>query len=278
MDREVEQLLEALALPDVRTICLEDVETEQLRTVRSQRTQVEYCWTLTSFTFDIVLQRAPQALRVTYVDADVWLAADPKPIFLAFEHSRAAVQITEHAYSPEHDQTATSGKYCVQFLTMDRHHSQVVRQLWQNQCLDWCYARAENGKFGDQKYLDKWPESFGALVHVAQPRNWFQGPWNATRYPYSEAILYHFHGLRLLANNRVRLAPKQYGLPRPHQREIYDPYLSDLASAVCLISVETGNSPRPQIDNSRPALYRRISARLQPWRVLHSEVIATLQP
>ena len=247
MDDDVADLLEKLALPDVRMVRLDEIETDRLLAVKPGRNRAEYCWTLTPFTHDIVFERDPSAHRVTYVDADVWLMADPSPVFDAFENSGAAVQITEHAYAPEHDLTATSGRYCVQFLTMDRERSLPVRRWWQDRCVEWCFARFEDGKFGDQKYLDDWPRRFGELVHVADPRSWFQGPWNATRFPYSEAIAYHFHSLRLTTGGLVRPVGKDYGIPVPHLRHVYDPYLHDLARAVQSITSITGRGPIIQL-------------------------------
>lgn len=247
MDDEVQDLLDLLALPDVRTIRLADVETVRLLSVKPDRTRAEYCWTLTPFTHDIVFERDPSAQRVTYIDADVWLVADPSALFEAFEVSGAAVQITEHAYAPEYDQTATSGRYCVQFLTMDRERSTQVRRWWKDRCVEWCFARVEDGKFGDQKYLDDWRHRFGELIHVAHPKSAFQGPWNAARFPYSDALVYHFHSLRLANGGLVRPVSSGYSIPEPHWKEVYGPYLADFAAGVDLISEATGYAPTPQL-------------------------------
>jgi hypothetical protein len=260
MDEEVEQTLRALSLPDVRLIPLREIEDDALRAVKTERSQGEYCWTLTPFSFDAVLQRDPSAARVTYVDADVWLMDDPSPVFRGFEASGAAVQITEHAYSPEHDQTATSGRYCVQFLTMNRDASGPVRRWWQERCIEWCFARFEPGRFGDQKYLDDWPKRFGSLVHVTTDRSWFQAPWNADRFPYSEGVAYHFHGLRLLPNDRVRLTHPSYRLSRPHRAHVYTVYLRDLTDALQLLkSIGADPSERSQLEERREPLPSRLT-------------------
>lgn len=264
MDDAVRSLLDQLDLPDVRTIPLTDVETTELLHVKPGRNRAEYCWTLTPFTFDAVLDRAPDAKRVTYVDADVWLRVDVAPVFRDFERSGSAVQITEHAYAPEHDQTATSGRYCVQFLTMTREGSLPVRRWWQERCVEWCFARFEDGRFGDQKYLDDWSERFGHLIHVAAPKSRFQGPWNAVRYPYNDAVSYHFHGLRLVSPDLVKPSHSGYRIPGPHMRFVYAAYFHDLAAAVRLIERTTGHRRHSQqAQLTEPS--QRLSRSVRRW-------------
>jgi hypothetical protein len=236
MDDAVESLLTRLALPNVSLIHLGGIETASLLAAKAERSRQEYCWTITPSTFDAVFDRDATVRRVTYVDADLWLRADPGPTFAEFEASGAAVQITEHAFSPEHDLSHRSGKYCVQFLTMVREDSTPVRTWWMDRCAEWCFNRHEDGKFGDQKYLDDWPSRFGHLVHVARDRSWFQAPWNARRFPYSEAIAFHFHGLQTMPGRRVRIASEGWNLPEPHVEHVYQPYLEDLAHAMSLLA------------------------------------------
>src|SRR4029079_1632008 len=96
--------------------------------VKSNRTFVEYCWTLTPCTPKLVFDRDPSAQRVTYLDADMFFLKEPTPVFEEWEASGKSVLITDHAYHAEYDQSATSGQYCVQFLSFAKGASEPVRR------------------------------------------------------------------------------------------------------------------------------------------------------
>ena len=233
MDDETQQVLRRLELPNVRLLSLSDVETPELLHVKSERTRAEYCWTVTPFAPRFVLEADPGARRVTYLDADLWLRKNPAPLFGELALSGKQVLITDHAYAPEYDQAATSGQYCVQFVRFTRG-GEVVRKWWEDRCIEWCFARSENGKFGDQKYLDDWPSRFADHVHVLQHQEWTLAPWNATRFPYSSGVFYHFQGLRLMQAGTVSLA--DYPLPPALIRYVYEPYLESLKRALAALS------------------------------------------
>jgi hypothetical protein len=171
---------------------------------------------------------------VTYLDADLWFRKNPVAIFSEFDASGKDVLITDHAYAPEHDQSATSGQYCVQFTTFTRNGGEVVRKWWEERCIEWCYARFEDGKFGDQKYLDDWPEIFAQQVHVLTNKELTLAPWNATRFPYGNAVFWHFHSLRILkiAERVLMIDIGPYQLPRQTRKYVYEPYMKDLQAAV----------------------------------------------
>lgn len=158
----------------------------------------------------------------------------PRAIFEEFEHSGKAVMITDHAYDAEYDQTEVSGQYCVQFMTFVRGSSEPVRQWWQDRCIEWCFAIPEDGKLGDQKYLDEWPVRFEPLVHVLKQIDLLLAPWNARRFPYSRAVAWHFQGLRLLSGRKV-LLHGSYSVPEVVHRMVYEPYLEELARSVQLM-------------------------------------------
>ncbi len=211
--------------------------------MRGERTIGEYCWTLTPFAPRFVFEADPSIGRVTYVDADMWLRKTPSPIFREFDASGKALLITEHGYAPEYDQTATSGQFCVQFLTFHRTRGEYIRKWWEERCIEWCYARLEDGKFGDQKYLDDWPERYARDVHVLQHQEWMLAPWNSIRFPYGGAIWHHFHGLRIVDEMRFKLPP--YAVPHLTKESVYKPYGKDLQAAWNLIK-STGTEPKQQ--------------------------------
>jgi len=230
VDDETYDVLQLLDLPHLRLLKLSELETDELLAVKSGRTIGEYCWTLTPFAPRFVFEADSTVNRVTYLDADVWFRRHPKPIFDEFDASAKEVLITDHAYAPEYDQSALSGQFCVQFLTFTREGGELVRRWWEERCIEWCFCRFEDGKFGDQKYLDEWPDQFSATVHTLQNKEYALAPWNAMRFPYGNSIFYHFHGLRILSAKQLEIG--DYPLPRPLVKHVYVPYCEDLKAAI----------------------------------------------
>jgi hypothetical protein len=265
MDETCYDTLSALALDGVRLLRLAEVESPELLAIKPTRSMGEYCWTLTPFTPDMVFDRDSSVQRVTYVDADIWFVKSPWPIFEDLDASAAASLITPHAYADEHDHAAEYGIYCVQFMPFVRGESDAIRERWKSQCLDWCFAEPDAGRFGDQKYLDDWIREFGSLVQVESHPGWTQGPWNATRFAVSEAVTYHFHRLRITASDRVSVG--SYRIPREHVRHVYRPYLSDLRRAV--LSLESLGIDVPVQQRALTglaALKDRVAFRSHNWR------------
>lgn len=237
VDDETHEFLVRLALPNVRLLQLTRLETEGLKAVKTGRTIGEYCWTLTPFSVRFVFQADTSVERVTYLDADLWFRRSPTLLFQELDASGKKVLITDHGYAPEYDQSATSGQYCVQFVTFTRVGGEPVRKRWEEQCLEWCFAREEDGKFGDQKYLDDWPTRYPESVHVLADKELCQAPWNATRFPYGNAVFWHFHSLRIIAGpgKGLRVLLSIYPLPSLTRTHVYMHYLRDLGHAVDLM-------------------------------------------
>lgn len=205
LDDETHGVLERLALSNVRLLKLSAKETDELLSVKRGRTIGEYCWTLTPFAPRFVFETDTTVERVTYLDADIWFRKNPKPILDELDASGKQVLITDHAYAPEYDLSWRSGQFCVQFMTFNKNGGETVRKWWEDRCIEWCFDRFEDGKFGDQKYLDDWPYRFHSLVHVLNDKGKALAPWNAIRYPFGNSIFYHFHGLRILSPKKVKI-------------------------------------------------------------------------
>jgi len=233
MDDETHKILSNLNLGSVNLIKIDVVETKELASVRSQRTKGEYCWTLSPFIHRFVFEADKSVNRVTYLDADLWFRKSPKAIFSEFELSQKSVLITDHNYAPEYDQSSASGQYCVQFVTFIRNSGEEVRKWWEDRCLEWCYNRFEDGKFGDQKYLDDWETRFSDKVHVLKNKELILAPWNATRFPYGNCVIWHFQGLRLIKKRSGwKVFFGFYKLPTPTKNNIYQKYTQDFVDAI----------------------------------------------
>lgn len=257
MDDQTAAALRQLRLPYVTTLSLAEIETPALKGVRHTRTHGEYCWTVTPFVCSAILARASHVDRVTYVDADVMFFDNPRVLLDEFERTGRGVLITEHAYAPEYDQVSASGRFCVQFITFTRSaEAQRIAGWWQDRCVEWCFARFEDGKFGDQKYLDWWPELFGGSVHVSSLTTRTIAPWNV-RYLASSAplrpVFFHFHGLRRFGAKHIRLY-WGYRVGRA-AKPIYAEYMRALRAAVHRLSVAGVTIPAPSPLSFRDRLF-----------------------
>lgn len=236
VDEEVFEVLTRLQLPNVQLLQLGQLETAELLGVKPSRSRGEYCWTLTPFAPRFVMDRAPGVKRVTYLDADLFFFDSPQLLLQELEDSGKSVLITEHAYAPEYDQTKLAGRFCVQFMTFENNEAGAkVMRWWQEKCIEWCFNRYEEKRFGDQKYLDEWPELFGSEVHILKQTMKTLAPWNVRMFEAAgggslSPVFYHFQELRIIAPNRVMLYTG-YRIGNCGMA-LYDTYMQELGKVV----------------------------------------------
>lgn len=241
-DQHCYDILNKLSLDRATIIALNDLEDEKLLAVKSSRTPGEYCWTCTPATIAYCIEIYHLDL-CTYIDADLLFFADPT-ILLEELGDKYSILITEHRYTQAYDQTITSGKYCVQFISFKNDLSGLTAlNWWKNACLDWCFNRVEDNKFGDQKYLDDWPQRFKGVKEL---KNLGGGvaPWNVQQYTFEKTddhiigkeiashkifslIFYHFHDFKYGQKNIFLLA-NTYLLNKNVTELIYRPYITAL--------------------------------------------------
>lgn len=217
-DDKCYSVLQKMNLVKATIITLKQFEDPELLKVKPTRTIAEYCWTSTSSTILYVLENF-DVDNCTYIDADIYFYSSPKIIF--DEMGDRSILITEHRYSPQYNKELKAGKYCVQFVTFKKDERGLkALRWWRDRCIEWCYNRFEDGKFGDQLYLDDWTTRFEG-VHVLQHNGGGIAAWNVQQYDFRrtddsvtgiqydgkqfEVIFYHFHYLRFYKDGSLEL-------------------------------------------------------------------------
>ena len=205
-------------LSNTTIISLKEFEDEELLKVKPYRTKGEYCWTCASSAILYVLDKYKVDM-CTYLDSDIFFFSDPS--VLIEEMGDKSVLITEHRYSEKHNLEEQAGKYCVQFISFKNNSDgKKVLNWWRHKCVEWCFARLEAGKFGDQKYLDDWTVRFKGIVHELQHLGGGVAPWNIEQYKIFKkndkfylldkkanescpVVFFHYHNVKFNASRKI---------------------------------------------------------------------------
>jgi hypothetical protein len=280
-DDDAKRIVDRLDLPNLSTVALRELEAfdPEFAGTRADRSPVEYCWTATPALPLYVLGMCPDVNEVTYLDADLLFFRDPEPLFE--EMGNASVLITPHRYAPEYRHQAINGIYNVQFLVFRRDERGLkTLRWWHDRCIEWCYYRLEDGKLGDQKYLDDWPERFDG-VHVLEHKGGGLAPWNVTQYDVRSCgsdvlvdddplVFFHYHRVGLAADGRHRWQPPGYRIDESIERLVYEPYLAACERAISEVQsvapdFSAGLEPKPsvgeRVQRARAAVGGRLAAR-----------------
>jgi hypothetical protein len=226
----------------ITVISLSEFEDDQLLEVKKDRTIAEYCWTCTP-SLILYCLRTFNLPSCTYIDADLVFYHDPK--ILIDEDPRASIFITEHRYTKEYDVSHTHGIYCVQFMYFKNNmEGNEALTWWRDRCLEWCHAYLEDGKFGDQKYLDDWTSRFSG-VHVMQHEGGGVAPWNIQQYKLNKKdeeiflhlsgashwhplVFFHYHGLKFYSDQKFSLTGTMYEISDQAKKLLFLPYVKAL--------------------------------------------------
>jgi hypothetical protein len=257
MDTESRELLSRLSLPRMRILAIDEVERAypDLLAARSTRTPWEYCWTATAAVCEFILDQEPAIGLLTYLDADMSFSSTPEPLFR--ELGDGSIMLISH----RNDETP--GVYNVGWVSFRNDaNGRAALAWWRARCIEWCFDRVEEDRYGDQKYLDDWPERFDG-VKVCSNDAGGLAPWNDKLHQLSVGhsgevlvdraplIFYHHAGLQVHRGETVsgRLArgfrrfsvtrgPARltwsiaYDVPSQAIELVWEPYVAQLAEAV----------------------------------------------
>lgn len=204
-DNETLNLLDEMKLPNVQLMALPLFERAlYLKPVRESRSWQEYMWTLASSLMEYLLHSRNE---VTYCDADIAFFSDPQVIYE--EMADKSIGITPHRFNErEERRLGKNGKYNVGIVVAKNTaagRSCIAR--WAQRTRKWCFARNEDGKFGDQAYLDGFPEDYPGKVCIIQNLGVNLGPWSIGNFEITERngkvfvnddqlVAYHYHEFR----------------------------------------------------------------------------------
>lgn len=262
MDQTTYDTLKKLNLKNLEVIALEDFEDQELLAVKGKREIFEYYWTCTPSLPLFILKKHPEFRDIAYLDADLYFFSQPQPIYE--ELGAESIMIISHRYSADLKYLQKeSGIYNVGMLIFKNDEVGLTcLKWWREKCLEWCHAYYEDGKYGDQMYLNDWPQRFPE-VHVLEHKGAGLAPWNISQYQikkYKDQILvdgeplifYHFHALAIYRDMTFKTHKLLYRVSRQQHQLIYEPYLKALLTAIKQVrtvdpNFNYGLSPKPNL-------------------------------
>ena len=198
LDRHTYELFTERTSDKITLIKLHTLEESipELLEVKTNRTITEYYWTLTPCILHYLIFRIEACSTLTYLDADQYFYGNPKCIFK--EIGEANIAIMPHRFPDELNELYTHGKFNVSWVTFrNTPEAMVCLKWWMTSCIEWCYAKVDSSRYGDQKYLDQFSSQFQG-VHEIQHKGCGLAPWNLSNFNYDcEIILFHFQSLRI---------------------------------------------------------------------------------
>ena len=122
-----------------------------------------------------------------------------------------------------------------------------ILKWWRDRCIECCTSKPQDGKFGDQKYLDDWPERFDN-VNVLEHLGGGVAPWNVQQYSVEpgpmvngeKIVFYNYHNLKIFDNDTYKLV-SVYLLPQNVIELLYLPYIRALEEATRFVSNRIGS-------------------------------------
>lgn len=251
MDEMTCEILGKLRLKNAILVPISRLESKELLAAKSDRNPGEYSWTCKPrFILDI-LENNPQINDLAYLDSDQFFFSSPDPIYQ--EMGPSSIGITPHRFIADKDELEHKrGKYNAGFVFFKNNDdSKLCLEWWAQRCLEWCYHRLEDGKLGDQLYLNSFQEQFKNVHDIRNP-GVNLGPWNINQYDIRSSggevsvngqklILYHFHSFTLYKDLKLRPLFDQFKISGRNYKLIHEPYIAALRQAASQIRAVDNN-------------------------------------
>ena len=203
---------------------------------RNNRTQIEWYFTATSCLVNYIVQNNPDILNLYYLDSDLYFFSSIES--LINESLNASAQVIEHRFPPHLQHLIVYGRFNVGWIGFSRS-KEGLRLIddYRKLCIDWCYDKLEEERFGDQKYLDQWPQKFPNCV-ISKHLGANVASWNILGRSLSiqngnyfinddPLIFYHFQGVARMKSGNYVIKGDPVNLSN-YFNLLYEPYLKEL--------------------------------------------------
>lgn len=267
MDAATYGFLHNANLEKVNLVKLEELELAcpDLTRVRGERGLVEYYFTCKPAWMEFLLKTNPRVDRLTYLDADLYFFADQS--LLNDEILGSSIALVEHRFASNLQHLARTGRYNAGWISIKRDSTGLACvEWWRQRCIEWCHDSPENGRYGDQGYLDEFRRLFGSVVSVAH-KGANLAPWNIGNFRIGVVdgrvvvdgeplVFFHFHGLKQV---RPWLFDSgfhgyQVTMDTTTREEIYRPYVRLLhQSGKCMNAAQGGTAWAPLLGGASRA-------------------------
>lgn len=245
-DQESYDIVRLLQLPKVTLLPLKVVATPAYNAAVKDRSMKEKSWTLKPILCKYILANY-NIDQLLYCDSDLYFFDHPDIISKEWQ-GHVFYMARQRATENMHNR---NGIYQAGLLGFSKDaKAKEILDWWEKRCIDWCYDSydLQNGRWGDQKYLDMVPVEF-THIRVTDNEGVNLAPWNlvlnpANNYYISEAsgkvyvngksvIVYHFGSLNILSETEADIWKLQHlNFDFRILKAIYLPYLKSLNQAI----------------------------------------------
>jgi hypothetical protein len=224
-----------------------DFETDELLKDKASKTKRrEYYWACNPFITRKVLTEQNTDF-VSSCDCDLMFFQSPEIIFSELGNADVLIQPNNFSYQFVNDSTRV-GYYCTSFQCFRKNENGInILNWWHKKTMEWCYSIFEDGKFGEQKYLDRWRIRFKKVREIANVGTNI-APWNVQKFDISKQggrivindkyplIYYHYHSFRMNLSDYQYIITgdrdNYYPIPPKVVKLIYKPYIKILKETI----------------------------------------------
>lgn len=220
LDDESEAMMKKLSLPSVNILREVDLADEELLLTRNNRTFAEFVFTCKSALMNFVISQLKDGEKMAFSDNDVVYFNSPSSLFEKMEIGSYSIGVVPHRFPKAqqfmNDKVGRFNAGLVYFIA-DQNSRECIAE-WRRQCIEWCYLKYEKDRFGDQLYMNKWPDRFQGL-YIIPDKGINVGSWSLPNFNLEEIdskyfvdkeplTCYHFHRIRFfLENDKAKPLP-----------------------------------------------------------------------